>query len=121
MLNIGDTFLLATPPNDMHLFIVIASFQHGNYLCVNITTLRHNSDTSCILQSGDHPFIKHDSVINYKGAQELNPLEIPNLTKNGKFYKRTAISSTILKKIQYGGINSKRLKKKFKKVLKEAV
>ncbi|EDN66530.1 hypothetical protein BGP_5981 [Beggiatoa sp. PS] len=36
-LNIGDAFLLSTPPNDKHLFVVIAPTQNGKYLCVNVT------------------------------------------------------------------------------------
>ncbi len=30
-LNIGDAFLLSTPPNDKHLFVVVAPTQNGKY------------------------------------------------------------------------------------------
>lgn len=118
-LSIGDTFLLSTPPNDMHLFVVIAPTQNGNYLCVNVTTQRNNSETSCVLQSGDHPFINHDSVINYKRAREINPATIQNLINNGNCYRRDPASADVLNKIQQGGINSTRLKKKLKTALRK--
>ncbi|ETR69586.1 MAG: hypothetical protein OMM_09469 [Candidatus Magnetoglobus multicellularis str. Araruama] len=118
-LSIGETFLLSTPPNDMHLFVVIAPTQNGNYICVNVTTKRNNSDTSCVLQSCDHPFINHDSVINYKRAREINPATIHNLINNGNCYRRTPVSADVLYRIQQGGINSTRLKKKLKKALRK--
>ena len=49
-LNVGDTFLLATPPNDKHLFIIIAPTENEKFLCVNLTSKRNNSDTSCMLK-----------------------------------------------------------------------
>jgi len=117
-LNIGDTFLLSTPPNDMHLFFVISPTQNGNCLCVNVTTQRNNSDTSCVLQNGDHPFITHDSAVDYKRAREVNPAAIQNLINNGNCYQRDPASDAVLNKIQQGGINSTRLKKKYKNALR---
>lgn len=40
-------------------------------ICVNLTTLRNHSDTTCVLKRGDHPFVVHDSVINFSDAQEM--------------------------------------------------
>lgn len=84
-LNIGDAFLLSTPPNDKHLFVVIAPTQNGKYLCANVTSKHSNSDTSCVLQQGDHPFIRHDSVINYKKAREVDPVVIQNQINRGNW------------------------------------
>jgi len=106
-LNIGDAFLLSTPPNDKHLFVVVTPTQNGKYLCVNVISKRNNSDTFCVLQQGDHPFIRHDSVINYKKAREVDPAVIQN----------QSVSSAVLNRIQHGGIISRRLKNKYKNYL----
>ncbi len=116
-LNIGDVFLLSTPPNDKHLFIVIAPTQNGKYLCVNITSKRGNSDTSCILQQGDHPFIRHDSVINYKKAREADPAVIQNQIDKDNRIQYQPVSASVLNRIQQGGMISKRLKNKYKNYL----
>ncbi|MBW1649958.1 MAG: hypothetical protein JRJ44_04675 [Deltaproteobacteria bacterium] len=116
-LNVGNAFLLATPPNDKYLFIIIAPTENGKFFCVNLTSKRNNSDTSCILQKEDHTFIKHDSVINYKDAREINPLIIKQLILKGdcKLYK--PVSQEALNKIQDRGITSTRLKNKYKNFL----
>lgn len=116
-LNIGDAFLLSTPPNDKHLFVVIAPTQNGKYLCVNVTSKRNNSDISCVLQQSDHPFIKHDSVINYKKAREVEPAVIQNQISRGNCIQYQSVSSSVLKRIQEGGIISKKLKNKYKNYL----
>jgi hypothetical protein len=42
--NLGDAFLLETPPNDQHLYIAIAKTSADKYLFVNVTTRRAKSD-----------------------------------------------------------------------------
>lgn len=44
-------------------------------VCENVTTLRSHSDTTCVLKVGDHPFIPHDSVLNYSDAREM-PIDL---------------------------------------------
>jgi hypothetical protein len=73
--NLGDAFLLETPPNDQHLYIAIAKTSAEKYLFVNVTTRRAKSDLSCILQpdtEGIPNFVKRESVINYLDAREMN-------------------------------------------------
>jgi hypothetical protein len=117
-LNVGDTFLLSIPPNDKHLFVVIAPARSGKYLCVNLTSKRNNSDTSCVLQPGDHPFVKHESVINYKDTREVDPAVIQNQISRGNSQPYQSVSSEVLNRIQQGGLISKRLKNKYKEYLR---
>lgn len=67
-INLGDAFLLDTPPNGKHLYIAIAPISNSEYLFVNVTTRRPNSETTCILLPGsDVPsFIVRESVIAYQ-------------------------------------------------------
>ncbi len=116
-LNVGDVFLLTTPPNDKHLFVIIAPTQNGKYLCVNVTSKRDNSDTSCILQQGDHPFVRHDSVIAYRKAREVDAAVIQNQIDRGNCQQYQPFSSKVLNRIQQGGLSSTRLKNKYKNYL----
>lgn len=48
-INLGDAFIIETPPNREHLFIAIAPLPGGNYLFVNTSTVRSNTqDRACI-------------------------------------------------------------------------
>jgi hypothetical protein len=117
-LTIGDTFLLRTPPNDHHLFVAIARTSSGKSLCVNVTSYHSNSDTSCVLNPGDHYFIKNKSVINYGDAREIEAITIANLINSGFCTLKGTVSTNVLRKIQQGGLNSKMSKNKFKQELK---
>ncbi len=114
--NLGDAFLLDTPPNGMHLYIAIAQVAENVYLFVNVTTPRENSEMTCVLNPGlgVPDFIVHESVIVYKYAREIN---ITGLIAENLRWKGSC-SEEVLLKIQKGGLVSRRLKNKYKNVLK---
>lgn len=117
-LQIGDAFLLPTPPNEKHLFVVIAPTPAGAFLCVNVTTRRHRSDTSCILRPGDHRFIRHESVINYRDAREIDAETMAELVSRGISVFYPSFDARVVQRIQQGGLNSKRLKNRYKNYLR---
>ena len=52
-----------------HLYIICTDeCKLGACLLVNITSARDGCDQTCILDVGDHPFIKHPSCIFYAKA-----------------------------------------------------
>jgi hypothetical protein len=67
-INLGDAFLLDTPPNNQHLYIAIAQTSESNYLFVNVTTRRPNSEATCVLIPGVGvpSFVVRESVIAYQ-------------------------------------------------------
>ena len=119
-INIGDAFLLTTPPNDRHLYIAIAQIANDSYLFVNATTRRENSETTCILTpSVDLPdFIRNESVIVYKYAREISVVDIDKLIVQGECTRKGCCATTIVAQIQQGGLVSKRLANKYKTALK---
>jgi hypothetical protein len=119
-INLGDAFLLDTPPNGMHLHIAIAQIAENMYLFVNTTTPRENSDMSCVLNPGlgVPDFIVHKSVIVYKRAREISTTALTNLITKGSCLPKGCFSDSVLLQIQQGGLTSKRLPNKYKTVLK---
>jgi hypothetical protein len=80
---IGRCFYYDTPPNERHLFVVLAPIpEDGNkFICVNITTRRIGSDTTCELAAGEHPELTNPiSIALYGGARELPRALILRLT-----------------------------------------
>lgn len=119
-INLGDAFLLDTPPNREHLYITIAQTSRSNYLFVNVTSRRPNSEAACVLLPGsDMPgFIVRESVIAYQFAREMNATELAKLITVGSPIPKGVCSTTVLEQIQQGGLVSKRLKNKYKTALK---
>jgi hypothetical protein len=119
-INLGDAFLIDTPPKGEHLYIAIAQTSESNYLFVNVTTRRSNSEVSCILVPGlDVPsFIIHESVVAYQFAREMDVTELASLITSGSPIPKGSFSDAILERIQQGGLASKRLKNRYKTALK---
>ncbi|MEA5534052.1 hypothetical protein [Crocosphaera sp. XPORK-15E] len=120
-INLGDAFLIDTPPNQQHLYIAIAKTSETKYLFVNVTTKRRKSETVCILKPGaDVPrFIRHESVIDYQYAREMNGQELGTVVTPNSPIPKDTCSPSLLKRIQQAGLSSKRLKNKYKSALQE--
>ncbi len=112
---IGDTFQLAGG----HLWIAITAPDglEGHFVVVNLTTLRPpTADQTCVLHDGDHPFVHHDSVIQYSDAREWwiegangydEHLNAGNVTPNQH------MSNVILRRVQDGALHSPYFAKKY--------
>ena len=68
----GDTFLYSHPKAKKHLLIIVCARVDDPVIgeifhCVYLTTLYNtgNEDAVCLFQKGDHPFITHDSYVEY--------------------------------------------------------
>lgn len=72
-------------------------------------------DKSCILDVGDHQFIKHRSSIAYNYAKELNAMKLLNDYIKKYVVKKPDISDALLNRIQEGAKKSPRLHKKFQR------
>lgn len=120
IINLGDAFLLDTPPNSEHLYIAIAQTSESSYLFVNVTSRRPNSEDACILLpgSGVPSFIIRESVIAYQFAREINATELAGLITAGSPIPKGSCSVAVLAHIQQGGLVSKRLKNRYKVALK---
>jgi len=122
-INLGDAFLLETPPNGEHLYIVIAPTTNNKYLFANLTTHRpnSNSDNSCILQPNTPvmpSFVKVDSAIAYQYTWEMDASQLNSVTSVGSRIPYCTFPPNILKKIQVGGVASKRIAPIYKRALK---
>ena len=119
-INLGDAFLTYTPPNGAHLYIAIAQISASNYLFVNITSRKSNSEPTCILRQGlgVPSFIVRESIVAYQFAREMNVDELSELIKIGSRTPNGSCSVGVLTKIQQGGLTSRRLSNRYKTALK---
>lgn len=120
MLKPGDTFIAPLTSRAVeHLWIVITTADaEGKAVAVNITTRHSLSETTVVLNDGDHAFVKHSSVINYTDARliDLKAVEmaIEKQPKNFVCKSHQPCSPALLKKIQDGMRQTKSSKKHIK-------
>ena len=110
----GQTFLAddETPRGVVkHLRVVISgALEWGEdkkprYLVVSVTTWHEGvrrKDSSCILEAGCHPFIKHKSWIDYARAEPMTYAKIFNGLRRGTFIDKEDMPPDTLARIQAG-------------------
>lgn len=112
-MNAGDTFKIPRPGTslDSHLWVVISdpAADEENVLIVNFTTSRADSDKACILQAGEHPFVQHETCVNYGGAKVVSKADIELLIEKGLMATHASVSAALLKRIRDGAANSTRM------------
>ena len=107
MLNWGDTFLTGDEEDsDLHLWIVLTPPTEGEVVTVSVTTRRQKSELLVLLRVGDHPFIRHDSVVSYRYARIRTVDEIETALVNGTAKKREPVSAGLLKRMRDGLVES---------------
>jgi hypothetical protein len=109
----GDTFRIpqAGTSLDSHLWVVISDPAQDpkEILIVNFTTLRTDSETACVLAVGEHPFVKHPTCVNYRGAKVVSEADIQVLMRAGHVQPHAAVSAAVLKRIREGAAASTRM------------
>jgi hypothetical protein len=90
-------------PADCHLLISRSSVEPGEYY-----------DPACLLQAGDHPFIKHLSFVVYSKALIISHDDIIARVRDFTFLIKEDVSDTVAVKIRDGIAQSKRSTKKIK-------
>lgn len=120
---IGKCFYYDTPPNDRHLFVVLAPSLElkGWFVCANITTKKHdseNTDTTCELYQGQHQELTSPiSIVVYREVREMPLPLIERLTHEQNL---PPFAGVLLLKIQQSPLSdASRLKKGFKKAIQQ--
>lgn len=78
-------------------------------------------DDSCLLGPGDHPFIDHDSYVDYRFTR-LEPVDhLQGLVLEGIFIVKEPCSPELIKRIIQGALKSRRIPREFKLLLEKVL
>jgi len=105
MLNLGDTVMLPKPGHEKeHLWALITAPdpQSGDAIMVNLTTQRPHSDTTTIIQPGEHSFVDRPTVVFYADARMVNVNRLEEGLRQGLVRQHAALSAELLQRIQNG-------------------
>lgn len=102
--------MLFRPPGDAapHLWLVLTEpdGQSPKVVAAAVRTLRPYSDRTVVLQVGDHPFIKHDSTVDYGSARYFRVDKIVAAMKRGTCHLRSDLAPAVLGRVQRGLLES---------------
>jgi hypothetical protein len=79
----GSTFLLTEL--DKHLWIVLSDpkLDDTKVLLVSLTTAHHLKESVCLLEVGDHPWVRHQTCVNYQDAKVVSLKKLYELKDKG--------------------------------------
>ena len=107
----GDAFLIPAPgfgPTP-HLWIVTTEpgeSPAGDCIIVNVTTLRRDADQTVTLMQGDHPFVRHPSVVNYADARIVKASSIEQQQQAGRILPKEPCSNELVREVRAGLVAS---------------
>ena len=117
MAGLGDSFMLPKPGQETeHLWVLITNPDPATHeaIMVSVTTQRPHSDTTTILNVGDHPFVQKPSVIFFADARTVDTRLLDAAARRGAFNSHAAFQASVIRKIQAGLLASTFTPKKIK-------
>ena len=122
-MHIGDTIfpLPKAGLKNPHLLIVISdpTADPDQVLLVPLNTyVSEQSDPSCILKVGDHPFIVHDSFVSYARARKTSMPQLQRVMDEGLMERRERIETEVLRRILRGAERTTQLALDYSEVLR---
>jgi hypothetical protein len=110
----GDTFFLAGGAADRHLRVIISDpvIDPERVLFVSLTSYDLTKEDVCLLDVGDHPFVKHRTCVAYGDAREAPLGVLIQLLDAGQLRPNEPVSPRLLDRIRRGESLSRAIKLK---------
>ncbi|MDZ4852861.1 MAG: hypothetical protein SGI77_26540 [Pirellulaceae bacterium] len=111
-MEIGDVYLPTDPRIDKHPRVVISDPDANPeaVVLVNFTGAEDEyRDHSCILEIGEHPWLRKRTCISYKDASLIEQDSFDKLLANKKMTKLQPVSNEVLTKILEGAEINRRV------------
>lgn len=108
----GDTFFLnntggAANPAGAHLMVcLIVDPATDKAIIVPMVTSHEHSNSSCILNVGDHPFIQHETCASYDFARVVSFKEVSEQIDKKKIKLQARIGKDALMRLLVGFVQS---------------
>ncbi len=118
----GDTFINKPVPHaPTHLWVVISDMNQSvdEIVIVNLTTYKDNGDNTCLLDKGDHPFVKHQTCISYRDARIVSLSKLNELENKEMITRQEALKDNILERVRAGAVGSLFTPLKILKILED--
>ena len=97
-------------PYRKHLHVVLTDLfgKASQVLVTSIASIRSKKyDDTCILEPGEHPFLRHHSYVLYRATRLLEVQRIKQRLKSLEFIPQDDVSEEVYKRIVFGLFESK--------------
>lgn len=97
--------MLSAAAEVKHLYVLISQENPGpRNLLVSVTSIREGVfyDDACVINAGEHPFIKHPSYVYYNEPINAGRRHIEKQTEAGSWIRREDVSDELFSRITDG-------------------
>ena len=119
--SVGTAFVYVDEHDGRHMFFVASHATEPpdpQIVLMNFTTVRERSDRSCIAEAGEHPWIVHQSCVQYSATMLASVEELQRDIAGGDVLIQADLTLALLNKAWEGASISPHLSLKCKTVLK---
>ncbi len=121
-MNVGETFLNLNLSSSHHLWVVSSAANLENeFVIFNFTSWREGCDESCIVQSGEHPFVSRETIVEYKRGSLFSEKLKQVMENMGVFQEHVPVTGNLLRRIQEGALNSEYTKQKYQAMVRGSI
>lgn len=116
---VGECLFIESGPAGKHLFVVLLGYRSPRgqaFILVPICSSHAKADPACSLKVGDHPFILHDSFLDYRNAREDLGETLSSRVSDHTFVPDQKASAELVKKAIAGLKASKFVSRHFKDI-----
>jgi hypothetical protein len=127
----GATLLVPSGPQQghMHLFALLLDplvaggyGQRPHVLLAYVTSVPDCAfDDSCCLAAGEHPFLQHDSYVDYRFTRFEPAEHLQKCVEAGTFQPKEPCSEALRMKILRGALASRRIPREYKKLIESVL
>jgi hypothetical protein len=117
-MNAGDVFRFVGIA-DIHAWMIISDplKDPSRVLMVSFTTWDPHEDQACILESGQHPFIKHRTCVSYPRAKLVTDQTLETLRNANRIELLDPLPKELLQRVRNGAMDSLRLSLELAQIL----
>ena len=121
-MKLGDTFINLNPDSPEHLWVVASlPTPDGSLVIFNLTSHRSGCDETCVVEPGEHPFVKHRSVVAYARGQSLPAQAVKYMQARKLYQPHQPVSAALLDRIQRGALASEFTPQKLQAAVRESM
>ena len=115
----GDTFFLKEGAADRHLRVVISDPERfpEQVVFVTLTSFDVTKEAVCLIQPGEHPWVKNLTCIAYDRALVCKFVDLEQMAEASPILWNTAVSRELLGRIREGASLSRDIKPLMLKIL----
>ena len=98
-MNLGETFINLNPGSPEHLWVAASNKnQRGEIVIFNFTSWRKGCDESCIINPGEHPFVKNKTVVSYQRGRLFPEEAKKTMERISCFQSHRPVTEELLKR-----------------------